>query len=257
MPTLDILLRAGVIAIRGQISDLNWHSHHAIQLMLGADSNVYLENTNKSGHQLEITLAQQDLVIIGSDISHRVESEYCLVLLIEAESHLASVLSDSFLADEQHTQLIKLADQSAQEVLTEQDLNWPNIESLLNNLVKQPCLQRHYSARIKQLLDLIDQAEQEQQLHTLNLDWALDIIALSSSRFLHLFKDELGLPWRRYLLWRRLLAAVRYASQGDSLTHCAHAAGFSDSAHLSRVFKANFGINPKSVMKNSQFIQVS
>jgi AraC-like DNA-binding protein len=83
-----------------------------------------------------------------------------------------------------------------------------------------------------------------------------DEIGLSESRFIHLFKEQVGIPFRRYLLWLRLVEAIELVLDGVSLTTAAHTAGFADSAHLSRTFRRMFGITPSYILKNSQFIQV-
>lgn len=80
---------------------------------------------------------------------------------------------------------------------------------------------------------------------------------LSESRFLHLFKKELGLPFRKYLLWLKLRRFFSHLQNGKNITTAAHEAGFSDSSHLSRFFADSFGLNPSEILKNSQFIQVS
>ena len=67
-------------------------------------------------------------------------------------------------------------------------------------------------------------------------------LALSESRFLHLFSQELGIPWRPYLLWCRMICALRIILNGESATNAAHIAGLSDSAHLSRTFRKMFGM---------------
>jgi AraC-like DNA-binding protein len=59
-----------------------------------------------------------------------------------------------------------------------------------------------------------------------------------------------------YLRWKRLIAAISASALGASLTQAAHAAGFADSAHLTRVFRATFGISPSSIFKNSHAVQV-
>ncbi|MDM4771239.1 AraC family transcriptional regulator [Solimonas sp. SE-A11] len=69
-------------------------------------------------------------------------------------------------------------------------------------------------------------------------------VHLSESHFAHLFSEQVGVPLRRYVLWRRLREALARAMQGDSLTAAAHAAGFADSAHLSRAFREHFGVTP-------------
>jgi AraC-like DNA-binding protein len=67
---------------------------------------------------------------------------------------------------------------------------------------------------------------------------------LSSSRFLHLFKEVTGVPLRRYRIWNRIGAAARAVAQGQSLTDAAHAAGFASSAHFSSAFRDMFGMTP-------------
>jgi AraC-like DNA-binding protein len=79
-------------------------------------------------------------------------------------------------------------------------------------------------------------------------DIALEL-NLSESRFLHLFKDTMQIPWRPYLLWRRLICAVQTLQQGKTATEAAYIAGFSDSAHLSRTFKKQFGLSLRDYQK--------
>jgi AraC-like DNA-binding protein len=57
------------------------------------------------------------------------------------------------------------------------------------------------------------------------------IAHLSESRLQHLFRDQVGVPIRRYLLWHRYLTALSLLADGASVTRAAHAAGFADSAH--------------------------
>lgn len=74
----------------------------------------------------------------------------------------------------------------------------------------------------------------------------------SPSRFAHRFREATGMPLRRYVLWRRLRAAGEAAMRGSSLTEAAHQAGFADSAHLTRTFRAMFGIAPTLIFKHGQ-----
>lgn len=65
---------------------------------------------------------------------------------------------------------------------------------------------------------------------------------LSPDRFRHLFAEHAGLPFRRWLLWRRLRLAVAELLKGSDVTTAAHAAGFADAAHFARTLKAMFGV---------------
>jgi transcriptional regulator GlxA family with amidase domain len=67
---------------------------------------------------------------------------------------------------------------------------------------------------------------------------------LSPERFRHLFVEETGMPLRTYVLWRRLLHVWTLVMAGESLSFAAHAAGFADSAHLSRTARTMFGLPP-------------
>lgn len=77
-------------------------------------------------------------------------------------------------------------------------------------------------------------------------------VHLSPSRLAHRFRESTGVPLRRYVLWSRLRTAVEAAMRGASLTEAAHLAGFADSAHLSRTFRATFGITPSLLFKPGQ-----
>jgi AraC-like DNA-binding protein len=72
-------------------------------------------------------------------------------------------------------------------------------------------------------------------------------VGLSAGRLRHLFLREVGLSYRRYLLWLRLRAALQALQRSGSLTTAAHAAGFADSAHLTRTTRRMFGIVPSAM----------
>lgn len=80
-------------------------------------------------------------------------------------------------------------------------------------------------------------------------------VHLSPGRFRHLFRTKMGISVQSYLRWRRLYTALRTTTYGASLTEAAHAAGFADSAHLTRVFRATFGLPPSRIFKNSHAVQ--
>ena len=70
---------------------------------------------------------------------------------------------------------------------------------------------------------------------------------LSTERFRHLFAEVLGVPFRRYVLWRRIGRAVSLLNGGHSVTAAAHASGFADGAHFARTMKVMFGVAPSAL----------
>jgi AraC-like DNA-binding protein len=61
---------------------------------------------------------------------------------------------------------------------------------------------------------------------------------------MHQFKHDLGVPLRRYLLWRRVQSAMAALADGHSATETAQLAGFHDASHLNRVFKQLLELTP-------------
>jgi AraC-like DNA-binding protein len=55
---------------------------------------------------------------------------------------------------------------------------------------------------------------------------------------------------RAYLRWKRVRRAVAAVEKGANLSAAAVAAGFADSAHLSRVFRAQFGMTPSQGLRS-------
>lgn len=77
---------------------------------------------------------------------------------------------------------------------------------------------------------------------------------LSPSRLSHLFTLELGIPFRRYVLWRRLMRAGSEVQGGATLTAAAHAAGFADSPHMNHTFRRMFGLAPTDVHRAVEWV---
>ena len=84
-----------------------------------------------------------------------------------------------------------------------------------------------------------------------------NISFLSESRLLNLFKKEMGLPIRNYILWYRLKVALEHIINEGSLTEAAYMAGFSDQSHFTRTCQKMIGVPPSIITKNSKFVQVS
>jgi len=86
---------------------------------------------------------------------------------------------------------------------------------------------------------------------------AAKLACLSPSRFRARFDAEVGLPFRRYRLWRRMALVMRAIAKGGNLTSAALEAGFSSSAHLSSSFKRMFGLSASEVIALGVAIDVS
>jgi methylphosphotriester-DNA--protein-cysteine methyltransferase len=54
---------------------------------------------------------------------------------------------------------------------------------------------------------------------------AAALVNLSASRFQHLFKSKMGVPFRRYRLWRRMAVVIKLLKAGHNLTDSALSGG--------------------------------
>jgi len=82
------------------------------------------------------------------------------------------------------------------------------------------------------------------------------IVCLSESRMQHLFKQEVGIPIRAYVLWVRVRHVLRLSLSGASMSAAAHASGFSDSSHFTRTFKSMFGITPSTLLSKTAGVNI-
>lgn len=70
---------------------------------------------------------------------------------------------------------------------------------------------------------------------------------LSVSRFLHLFKSEVGSPFRSFRTWQRARSVLYYVTQNANLTNIALDVGYPDATHFSHSIRQIYGLTPKSI----------
>lgn len=242
----------GGALFHGRVQDNTRHSHHALQIVVGTHRAFRLYD----GHQWHRTRA----AVIAPDHPHRLDGAggRQLLLLIEPELEHVRRLTTALLAQDN---LIRPPPEQLVSLASEFN---PNGE-------RASCEQARSVA--DRLLTLLDAAPTTRTtpmdprlVKTLAMMRKLDFrkaaaadiacqVHLSTRRLSHLFKAQVGIPIRRYLLWLRLTEAVREMLVPASFTTAAHAAGFADAAHLSRTFRRMFGLSPSELFKNSRFVQ--
>ena len=71
----------------------------------------------------------------------------------------------------------------------------------------------------------------------MSIDDAAAMASFSPSRFAHLFKQQVGLRFRRYMLWRKLTRAMLVIARVRTIATAAHEADFAHAAHLTGLSK--------------------
>lgn len=74
-----------------------------------------------------------------------------------------------------------------------------------------------------------------------------DAVKLSFSRFLHLFKAETGIAFRRFKAWKRARNSLQFINDVASLADIAIRAGYPDSTYFSHSIRTAFGLKPKEM----------
>lgn len=97
--------------------------------------------------------------------------------------------------------------------------------------------------RIRAVLERI---KEDPNSHTSAEDCAV-ALHLSVSRFLHLFKAELGSSFRAFRTWQRARSVLYYVTQNSTLANIALDVGYPDSTHFSHSIRQVYGLTPKSI----------
>lgn len=79
---------------------------------------------------------------------------------------------------------------------------------------------------------------------------------LSFSRFLHLFKQEVGVPFRSFRTWKRARSLLHYVNRDSNLAHVALDTGYPDSTHFSHSIRQVYGLKPKDIFAGSRRLAV-
>lgn len=231
--------------------DAQLHSHWMLQLFLCVDD------------YLNIKVANQDIkckcIVVDKNISHEFHTNQRVYFsaLIDPTSTFAKQLStlmndqgfvicDYNGVDELQSHLLKLIQASSVE-------NYASFKScLLNylNLNQQPQL---YDERIISLLKYINSCDCD----THEIALFAKKVSLSSSRLSHLFKTEVGVPLKSYLILHQIKKAFILLSKGSNITEACLMAGFDTPSHFAGTVKRMMGMNTTLSLKDSEFLQVS
>lgn len=81
-------------------------------------------------------------------------------------------------------------------------------------------------------------------------------VNLSFSRFLHLFKAEVGIPFRSFRTWRRARALLHYVDRSRNLAQVALDIGYPDSTHFSHSIRQTYGLKPRDIFAGSRKLRM-
>ncbi len=228
------------------------HAHHALQVVIGLDGAVQLRGATGdwvTGRGL----------IVRADVPHAFNPQGNLgaMLFVDPESSEGAWLAASLAHDITIVPDSRL-EASVDQLRTfhERPLEAMEVGALVRHSVQALCVGGPPSRRMDERVTAVLAAARDSDDLRMSLEDAAAMACLSPSRFAHLFTEQVGLPFRRYMLWRKLARALVAIGREPTIAAAAHAADFADAAHLTRTFYQMFGI-PPSVMMRGEFFEIA
>lgn len=226
------------------------HAHHAIQIVITTDTEAAICEEGqewRSGRG----------IIVPPNVVHSYAGQraFAAMLFLDPDS-IEGIWLRSTIADKTtivpETRVLPAA--AAIRTYCERPFESMDFGALIRFTVESLCAgappARHADPRVRKVLDAIASSEDLR----LSLEEVAQSVHLSPTRFQHLFKQQVGLPFRRYILWRKVTRAMVAIAQERTLTDAAQRADFADAAHLTRTFNQMFGIPPSILMQGELFV---
>jgi AraC family transcriptional regulator len=220
------------------------HSHHAVQVSLALNGHVRIRPRNDTGWLEELA------IVVPSDVPHAFDgmADVVATIFCDPESKVGRALSTRFGASRvtavpsteahAHTRTLAAAYRSAGD----DDSLSETCRRILHDLAGVDPSGRPADRRIANAAAAVGTRLEG----PIRLADIARCVNLSPSRFRHLFAAQTGIPFRQYVLWRRLQRALEIRMAGGSWAEAAHAASFADSAHLTRTFQRMLGFAPSA-----------
>ncbi len=218
------------------------HRHHAAQICVSLDAPLQISQP-EAGETLEVSG-----VFIPPDHPHRIEAgdSRILALYLEPESDEYQPLIQTLRTDATNAFVpLKVSAAGLTDLRSllaaggNANIAWSTCRNALG-LGSSAAEPIDLDPRIEQVISIIrgdpGRSHAAEQLAA--------AVHISPSRLIHLFREQVGIPIRRFTVWSRLRQVVHVSVDGATLTEAAHAAGFSDAAHMSNTFRQMFGFAP-------------
>ncbi|WP_433654531.1 helix-turn-helix transcriptional regulator [Nocardia sp. CA-128927] len=228
----------GVLAYRGGLSPAKTHAHHSVQVLIARRGEFVVADALGTEVACRAT-------VIPADVAHAV-----LQGVVDGEMvHLAAESDDGVELSRtvRRPAFAGAWAEAGAALLVDLDEGqwWADGLPYARSTVK-PMRHPALAAALHLLPELIAAGPVRLRDVAVSVD-------LSESRLAHLFSAELGLAFRPYVRWLRMSRAIDQIALGQTLTDAAHAAGFFDGAHFTRVCNKTFGLSPAVLISEMTF----
>ena len=227
------------------------HAHHAIQIGISVDGAARIKGA--AGEWMTGTG-----VIVREDVEHTWDANGAsgAMVFVDPESIEGAWLRSSLTAEITMVPDTRTAPcAAALRTFCERPFDAMSPVDLIRHCVAALCTGAPPARRLDERVTAVLAAIRTSDDLRLSLEDAAAMAHLSAGRFAHLFKEQVGLPFRRYMLWRKLTRAMLSIGRERTIAAAAHASDFADAAHLTRTFYQMVGL-PPSVLMRGEFFEI-
>ncbi|MCM1498889.1 MAG: AraC family transcriptional regulator [Clostridium sp.] len=227
----EIYLTKNHLLLEAGYGNPDMHSHSACHVLVGLHGDV------------RIMTKREDVVCPGallpSGAAHTVDSfgEPLLVFLFDITSVVSEQIEHFAALEKQTAEKLVSAYQKLAAGNPEKDYG-EFFGEAMEILGIREAGSRVADERIIRAMQFTEEHLQE----TVTAKDAAGAAFLSESRFSHLFREQTGIAFSSYLVFRKLFYAYMQIAKGSSITDASVAAGFSSPSHFATVNKKMFGI---------------
>jgi AraC-like DNA-binding protein len=232
-----------LLAARGIGAASTRHAHHAMHIVLAVRGELSVRVRDAEARSAAG-------VVTAPDVPHAIDAEGkdTLLVFLDPESAAGASLLPSLAGEArlleagERDRLLEDAEPLAIMTTRAGEAWTRRAVSILGG--ENLAARKRVHPRVRAALAILRADPERDQASLEALARAVD---LSPGRLMHAFTQSIGIPLRPYLQWLKVQRAAGAIAAGSSLSEAAHAAGFADAAHMSRMFRRMFGASPSSL----------
>lgn len=238
---LNLLFREEAVLFSIDSLDAEMHRHHMLQIIYAVMQPIEITIGN--------VMFQTQFVIIDTNVLHKVNSLGTAThnVLVDPSSALYTYIYTELLMGQPYVCIDHLW--SDYDIGSSDELY-----EAIQGLVKKSTVQFVDQNQNEHMDEALTAMRRSGKFYT-QTEMA-SLLNYSPSHFSRLFSEKYGVAYSSYVILLKLKNAFIFMDQGYSLTHAAHEAGFSHSAHLASVVKKTLGMSLTIIKKDSINLKV-
>ncbi len=236
------------IAFIGDQVESAEHSHCVLQIFLSLNE------------PLQVTVEDEQIsgkcIIVNKNARHifSCDNQIRLSILIEPSSNFAKELTKkidgAYLI---YNGGIELLQQKAVALIDTGDKQ--HYSDFIQDLAEYLGVKRNSKVLDERIIELLE-ILQNCDCYDHTIENFAKSVCLSSSRLSHLFREQIGVPLKRYILFHQLEKAFTALFDGSNITDAAMLAGFDSPSHFAATVKKWMGMSVSASIKDSEFLKV-